>query len=789
MVEAPEVLTLADFITDWQEVITDKVIETYEPRYRRIDDDAPLPELLRAPIGRQEQIIRGAVLSLKLNRGTTIVGEMGVGKTGMGVVVARMSGYRRVFVLCPPHLVEKWKREVEITLPGEDAVAVIATSITDLRMIEQVYGQDDDRTLFVIMSREKAKLSYSWEPAVFWHLPMHKGQLSLDEEDEGAGARNLENLPRVPLCPRCGNMVIDKDGVPLSDVDVLTSKKRLSCLHNITNARGQKSLCGSPLWQATKGRRLRPRIGLAEYIQKKMRHFFDLFIADEVHEYKARNSAQGISAGALASVCKKSLVLTGTLMGGYSSTLFYLLYRFYPEFRQSFPHSGESQWVQRYGFYEETVLLDSKDEQVTEHGSSSRRRGTNRRPPKELPGLLPGALFHLIEHCLFLRLSDVSDDLPPYEENVITVEMDGSIDPETGYSQQTAYRYLYRKIREALMEALAQGSQRLLGIYLQSLLSYPDGCTRGEKVVDPKDGKVIAELEPLDSRRIYPKEQRLLDRVREERRQGRRVLVYVTHTETRDITGRLKNFLEREGWKASVLKSGHPKSEDREKWVAEEVETGLDVLICHPRLVQTGLDLIDFPTIIWYETDYSVFTMRQASRRSWRLGQTRQVNVDFMTYEDCLQADALALVAAKMKSSLAVEGELPEEGLSTYGDSADNLLLMLAKQITGIMNAAPVNAQTIEAEFRSARELEREGDRELVRPSEDGLEAVPEETLRILKAAFHDEDEGDDVPLPASDSVPVEEEELVHSNGHKPEIAVPETAQLPSGQLLLFALD
>ena len=30
--------------------------------------------------------------------------------------------------------------------------------------------------------------------------------------------------------------------------------------------------------------------------------------------------------------------------------------------------------------------------------------------------------------------------------------------------------------------------------------------------------------------------------------------------------------------------------------------------------MQTGLDLIDFPTLIWYETDYSVYVMRQASR-------------------------------------------------------------------------------------------------------------------------------------------------------------------------------
>ena len=49
----------------------------------------------------------------------------------------------------------------------------------------------------------------------------------------------------------------------------------------------------------------------------------------------------------------------------------------------------------------------------------------------------------------------------------------------------------------------------------------------------------------------------------------------------------------------------------REAWVAEKVTQGIDVMICHPRLVQTGLDLIDFPTLIWYETEFSVFQSTQ----------------------------------------------------------------------------------------------------------------------------------------------------------------------------------
>ena len=73
--------------------------------------------------------------------------------------------------------------------------------------------------------------------------------------------------------------------------------------------------------------------------------------------------------------------------------------------------------------------------------------------------------------------------------------------------------------------------------------------------------------------------------------------------------------------------------------------------------------------------------MRQASRRSWRIEQTRPVEVAFMSYRNSLQADALKLVAKKLQSSLAVEGELPEDGLAAYGEDGDDIMMALARKI------------------------------------------------------------------------------------------------------------
>ena len=359
---------------------------------------------------------------------------------------------------------------------------------------------------------------------------------------------------------------------------------------------------------------------------------------------------------------------------------------------------------------------------------------------RERPGLAPAALFHLIGHSVFLRLADVAAGLPPYEEQVLLSPLDAEPDA-TGLSQRSAYDELFGTLRAALADALSKGSRRLLATYLQTLLAYPDGCTRGETVFDPESGDVLVQEPPLNEERLYPKERALVDLVAAERLAGRRVLVYVTHTGTRDITGRMEEFLSRHGFRVAVMKADAVPPERREAWVQKRVEEGVDVLVCHPQLVQTGLDLVDFSTVVWHETHYSVYTMRQASRRSWRIGQTEPVKVVFMAYRNTLQADALTLVAKKLQSSLAAEGELPEDGLAAFGDDGDDLMLALARKIV----AGDEDAGSVESVFEQARQVAAEAEALLV---DDGWHAperaiVEAEVVAVGAAAG---DSRDDAP-------------------------------------------
>lgn len=90
------------------------------------------------------------------------------------------------------------------------------------------------------------------------------------------------------------------------------------------------------------------------------------------------------------------------------------------------------------------------------------------------------------------------------------------------------------------------------------------------------------------------------------------------------------------------------KAEDREDWILEQVDRGIDMLITNPELVKTGLDLLEFLSIVFTNTGYNVYTLMQAARRSWRIGQQEDVDLTFLGYQDSAQMACLELMAKKI---------------------------------------------------------------------------------------------------------------------------------------------
>ena len=179
---------------------------------------------------------------------------------------------------------------------------------------------------------------------------------------------------------------------------------------------------------------------------------------------------------------------------------------------------------------------------------------------------------------------------------------------------------------------------------------------------------------------MSPKEAALIELCRQEKGRGRKVLVYSVYTGTRDTTARLRSQLEQQGFKVAVLRAS-VEAARREDWVADQVEGGIDVLITNPELVKTGLDLLGFPTLAYMQSGFSTYTLQQASRRSWRIGQKQPVDVVFFGYAGSSQMTCLELMAKKIAVSQSTSGEMPDSGLDVLNQSGESIEVALAKQL------------------------------------------------------------------------------------------------------------
>jgi len=225
----------------------------------------------------------------------------------------------------------------------------------------------------------------------------------------------------------------------------------------------------------------------------------------------------------------------------------------------------------------------------------------------------------------------------------------------------------------------------LLGTYVNALLSYPDRPFDNETIVYPNTEKIIVEPIELSKDKVYNKERKLIELIGDSLSENRKVFTYCQYTGVKDVTSRLQEMLMDEGINAEILRYT-VKPEKREEWIREKVRSGTDVVIANPKLVQTGLDLYDFPTLVFYQTGYSIFTLRQASRRSWRIGQDKEVNVHYLYYRPTMQERAIPLsgMVSKLEASLAIEGKFSEEGLLAMTQGEDMTTAMAKALVDGL---------------------------------------------------------------------------------------------------------
>jgi hypothetical protein len=199
-------------------------------------------------------------------------------------------------------------------------------------------------------------------------------------------------------------------------------------------------------------------------------------------------------------------------------------------------------------------------------------------------------------------------------------------------------------------------------------------------------GEPVYDLPDVSNGRPLPKEQDLAETVHANKERGRKTLVFVEQTASRDIRQRLKAQIENlaPDVRVGVLSSSITPRR-RELWIAQNVHN-LDVLIVNPKLVETGLDLVMFQDIIFFEITYSLYVLWQAMRRVWRLGQSQRVHVSFYAYRGTMEAAALALMGTKMKFAMMLYGDNAAGTLVDETDETDDDIQreMMRRAVEGV---------------------------------------------------------------------------------------------------------
>lgn len=727
-------MSLQDFVSEFGDELLESLNRANPPVYSgtpRPHRQLVLAGLKRQLFPAQAEVVHAAS-ELLVNQGERAVfvnGEMGTGKTTIGIALAAVlhaEGYRRTLVLSPPHLVYKWRREILETVAGAK-VWVLNGPDTLLKLIKlrEQLGVPSPAQEFFVLGRVRMRMGFHWKPAFARKHTRHGdvgacphcGEVVTNLDGEPINAQELEAEEFRRKCNGCGGALwtlMRPRSLSGSDQSsaVLRALKRIPTIGEATAQKLMKTF-GDSFLASMLGDNLHNFINLmdasgklvfsdrqahrmeramanmefgfgeggyqpSEYVKRYLpRSTFDLLIADEAHEYKTGGSAQGQAMGVIASKVRKTVSLTGTLMGGYADDLFHLLFRALPgrmiedgyiPGRNGSMNAAAMAFMRDHGVLKDIYSESDGPAHKTAKGSKVTVRTV------KAPGFGPkGVLRCILPYTIFLKLRDIGGVLPPYDEEFRDVAMSAE--------QGEAYQKLASSLTQQLKEALRKRDTTLLGVVLNTLLAWPDCCFRAETVRHPRTREVLAFTPAqFNELEVVPKERELINICREEKEAGRKTLVYSVYTGTRDTTSRLKMLLEQEGFKVAVLRASVDASQ-REDWIAEQIDRGIDVLITNPELVKTGLDLLEFPTIVFLQSGWNVYTLQQAARRSWRIGQKLAVKVIYLGYAASSQMACLALMAKKILVSQSTSGDVPESGLDVLNQDGDSVEVALARQL------------------------------------------------------------------------------------------------------------
>lgn len=749
-----DIESIGDYLSLFGADLIRRLNDEYVPVHHPGKDEplSVLSEIKRPLFSAQSHVTTALIKGFRKHRRLFLIGEMGTGKTAVSIATffsllkETLGGKGRVIYMVPNHLIKKTKREVGILLDKNLFDVQFIDDYVDVIRLRDSGKMDvkPKKIEVYIIARDTAKLGYMYEPVAKW-VERTYSKTQSDGKNEW---KVNKTVFKGWVCPDCGGQLMKEEEdsmVPMEYSDFTNKhgkatrrKYNLACSNQVRLYRDadpekdEYRTCGTRLWAAknrdkssfmqwaakSKGNDIFPdasrkpsgpsprKVSPADLFKRYFKHKFDLAIGDECHELTG-GSAQAHAFHVLMGCAKHTIAMTGTLMNGYASNLFELIFRMFPQRMKEMGFSwGEvGKWIDLYGVRERvTKIRKDSDLNSSSNGASSK---TN---TKEMPAAAPQLFTDMLSDvACFIQMADMFEVLPELQEGPMNVSLEGErkliscvtkIERRPGRPKRKLTKgmrllapswYLKNNLekvsdllRKAVEKELAVGQSVLLGSLLNTLLSYPDVPFNFKGVFHPDYGdEIVSPSYRLSDRLLYPKELQLIKYVKARLKAGRKVGIYATYTGELGTLQRLQMLLEERGIKTAVLES-NVDGPEREEWIAKREKEGIQVLLTNPILVSTGLDLLSFPSLYFYQTGYRLSIVRQASRRHWRIGQKELCETVYSGYKDTMQELAINLMAAKMSAALALEGQFSQEGLAALTEgSGGSLATELAKRFVG----------------------------------------------------------------------------------------------------------
>ena len=253
---------------------------------------------------------------------------------------------------------------------------------------------------------------------------------------------------------------------------------------------------------------------------------------------------------------------------------------------------------------------------------------------------------YLAENYIFATLDDLGKDLPDLNEYYIPIKQ--TVEMERNENK------LWYDIKSTNAFNAKMYEDSILKHYVNNPFDWSSITIEGKDVTN-----IIQPICISDT--ILPKEEKVLEIVKQNVLEGRKCCIYVNFNNGGEymngdtIDKRIEKLLVKNGIRTFTLKASVKTIERRE--LLEKKKDDFDVLICNPIVVQEGVNIVYIPTYLNFIPSYHVNTVEQSNLRGYRAVSTVENRIYHLYYENSCENAIIKRYQRKMAESKAIVGQ------------------------------------------------------------------------------------------------------------------------------------